>query len=287
MWVSCSWCGKCVMAREVTIYKDWKEYIYTPGEARAKGIEWIEDWQRAEEGQWLLTTDGYIIKCLRRNYTMSGGKKYWYIRTCIGTFSTCRSVCDTIPRKSRYSFSGKRTWDADVVKKNCGAKERAFATRIASLLINGRKDWRRILVEAFLFAHPKIDRRKYPDKVIIRSAENLYQRKHVFREVAKIVGNPEVVGEVTNEWLLKKGKELLEKAIKAKDYKNAPKLLLELCELKKKIDQSGPHPESNRLNEERMKQLEEQKQAELAEKEKIMAEQEVSADGDRDDDTHE
>jgi hypothetical protein len=220
------------------------EWVYTPKEAKERGISYLENWRDAQVGDWFLTTCSddpvdpdepdytgpYVLRCLYH-----GGH---YIRTCVGTFVFAYDVCDTKPRESRFTYSGKAQWSPRVSKKNCSEKEFTFA--FSAVLFGS-------LEEAFKKAWPGV-------KSGIRwKAVNIYHRPHVQRAIAKIMGK----GEITSTWLMAEAK----KAYEENDLKKLKALKL-LAEIHNKVLPKG-YVRPPELSSEEKEELEEKKQAEL------------------------
>jgi hypothetical protein len=226
--------AKFPIPNEKTIW----EIIYTRGEADRAGIHYKEDWKEAVEGDWFLTTDGYVIKCLRRG--KAGPTTY--VRTCIGTFSITGKVCDTTPRKSRYTFSGRSHWSPHVSKARCGKKEQKFCDYITTkLYTDPSADLFSSAYEAFRFVWPGTAHNVKP-ATWQRYASNVLQRPHVKREIAKYMGDP--AADVNDKWLMEEGLNAY-RQIDLKDGVARLKGLNELMKLRKNVggDLSGVRPD--------------------------------------------
>lgn len=228
----------------------WRHPIYTVYEANEQGIRYKENWKDAQEGDWLLTTDNFVLQCLKRGPSKCGQD---WIRTCIGTFSMSSNVCDTKYRENRYTFSGKKQWSPDVEKSKCSVQERMFAWEVGYGAAP-EDAWKTVWFGSWLNLKHKEKAREF--------ALALLQRPHVRREVEYFKKEKEAQDEITAQWLTTEGKDIYERAKKEGDYKTARDLLKFLGDLKgfKKHELPDTPPP---LSEEKKAELEAKKQEQL------------------------
>lgn len=94
-------------------------FIYEKEEV-PDSLEYKENWHEADEGDWVLTDDNYVIQILK--------KKGNLIQTCTGTY-TSRSKLDTKKKKDITSISGKSSYQKVIDRENPTQKEYFFALR--------------------------------------------------------------------------------------------------------------------------------------------------------------
>ena len=117
-------------------YKKTVEYTYyTEEEAQELGLNYKKNWQEAQVGDWLLTTDGYVVQCLRRE---TYNDKYPNLRT--------RDAI-TIPNKSWWTngkscyLFKKRDWDALFGREKFA---REFVTTYVTMRFQGKVDYNKL-----------------------------------------------------------------------------------------------------------------------------------------------
>lgn len=94
------------------------------------GFAILDNWKKAEIGDWVLADDKCVIQILRKGSMLNQGKyKMEYVGTCTGTFVISdKSKMDTQKRKNIYSFGGNKDHDEVLrSRKSATAQEVAFA----------------------------------------------------------------------------------------------------------------------------------------------------------------
>lgn len=186
-------------------------WVYTPQEAEEKGIQYKEAWRDGEEGDWVLTDDGYVVQILKRGRLNRSSD---YYRTCIGVFpGNPKAVMDTVERECRWTLNGKSPEGA---QKRTTPMVKQFAEYMASGVIGGKVDPAAI----YKSLNPKAS-----DRTAREKSQWLMRRKDVREIISReIAGILEKMG-CSKEWLIE---QLMEVAV---DVDNAGARLGALREL--------------------------------------------------------
>ena len=83
--------------------------VFESKEELPKNIKFIDNWRKAEIGDWMMSDDGNIVQALRVNQVMNQGRyPIKYIGTCTGTYlAREKDKMDTEKRENIYSFSAR------------------------------------------------------------------------------------------------------------------------------------------------------------------------------------
>ena len=111
--------------------------VFESKEELPKDIKFIDNWRKAEVGDWMMADDGNIIQALRVNQVMNQGRSpIKYIGTCTGTYlAREKDKMDTEKRENIYSFSAKASNNTSKRIKTrdyLTANEAAFSKYIAN-----------------------------------------------------------------------------------------------------------------------------------------------------------
>ena len=111
--------------------------VFESKEELPKDIKFIDNWRKAEVGDWMMADDGNIIQALRVNQVMNQGRyPIKYIGTCTGTYlAREKDKMDTEKRENIYSFSAKASNNTSKRIKTrdyLTANEAAFSKYIAN-----------------------------------------------------------------------------------------------------------------------------------------------------------
>ena len=200
-------------------FKDIKEtrhYLYDNlGEFQAfvQDVPVSEDWRLADEGDWVLTDDGYVCQILKKSKI---GKKMC-IRTLCGTYDVTAKF-DMIGEKgiadNIYSFSGKHSFDTDKVS----GKQQLFAQYVAK----GDN-----AIEAYKKSHPDAKSESY----IKRRTSSLLKTESVQKMIKKEIQEVLASEGVTPEWIIGKYKNVVDIADKESDCLRALESLTKIAGL--------------------------------------------------------
>jgi len=240
----------------------YRKKVYTREEADSLGIKYLENWKLATEGQWLLTTDGFVLECLK--------KGAWWMRTCIGTFATNtkNAVCETqaerygVPTRYEYPYqvSHKPHWSIDVAKTKCSPKEITLAQNVVLCFYLQKET---PLREAFKRTYPyTYAAHKYKEYCDIWAYNMLY-RPHVQREIGRIMGNVKRAKGLTDEYFVDQAQKLYKMAFEKGDYKEA----LRILEFMRKQSFADLVPLGGDLSEEEKTKIDEERRQELKKRE--------------------
>jgi len=196
--------------------KDTRHYLYDNlGEFQAfvQNTPIAEDWRLADEGEWVLTDDGYVCQILRKSKI---GKKMC-IRTLCGTYDITakfdmlgeKGIADNI-----YSFSGKHSFDTDKVS----GKQQLFAQYVAK----GDN-----AIEAYKKSHPDAKSESY----IKRRTSSLLKTESVQKMIKKEIQEVLASEGVTPEWIIGKYKTVVDIADKESDCLRALESLTKIAGL--------------------------------------------------------
>lgn len=95
------------MARSVTINTRAgreEHTFYEPAEAENIGLIVVDDWRESEEGDWILSDDGWVVQVLKTGRLRRGTK---WVRTPHGTYLVTGELT-TAERASRFTFTGRK-----------------------------------------------------------------------------------------------------------------------------------------------------------------------------------
>jgi len=120
-------------------YKIGKNFhpVYEDDDEIPENIKIVNDWRKAELGEWIRADDENVLQALRVNQVMNQGRyPIKYIGTCTGTY-LCRpkDKMDTERRENIYTFSAKasnNTKKRIVDRDYLTANEAAFSKYIAN-----------------------------------------------------------------------------------------------------------------------------------------------------------
>ena len=95
--------------------------VYTKDEADKEGIEYVQ-WRNAEEGDWSLTDDGFVMELVRTNkYTdHKGGTKQFMTFSAGATWDGATARFEYLPRKKykAWGSSKPQNWDEKEARKS-------------------------------------------------------------------------------------------------------------------------------------------------------------------------
>jgi len=111
--------------------------VFESKEELPKNIKFIDNWRKAEVGDWMMSDDGNIVQALRVNQVMNQGRyPIKYIGTCTGTYlAREKDKMDTEKRENIYSFSARasnNTAKRIKTRNYLTANEAAFSKYIAN-----------------------------------------------------------------------------------------------------------------------------------------------------------
>ena len=172
-----------------------------------------KNWRNAEEGDWVLTDDGYVCQILRKSKI---GKKMC-IRTLCGTYDVTAKF-DMIGEKgiadNIYSFSGKHSFDTDKVS----GKQQLFAQYVAK----GDN-----AIEAYKKSHPDAKSESY----IKRRTSSLLKTESVQKMIKKEIQEVLASEGVSPEWIIGKYKTIADVADRESDSLRALESLSKIAGL--------------------------------------------------------
>ncbi len=194
--------------------KDDRHYLYDNlGEFQAfvQDVAIVEDWRLADEGDWVLTDDGYVCQILKKSKI---GKKMC-MRTLCGTYDISASyemlgengIADNI-----YSFSGKHSFDSDRVS----GKQQLFAQYVA----RGEN-----ALDAYKKSHPDAKSESY----IKRKTSSLLKTESIQKMIKKEIQECLASEGVTPEWIIGKYKTVVDVAEKESDCLRALESLTKIA----------------------------------------------------------
>lgn len=167
----------------------------------------VDKWQQANEGDWVIASDGGVIQILKKgNIRHPQDRKNYkyvkhYIRTVVGTFLCLDNVymdTDFAQHKNRYTFS--KTLKTPVSNKftrtNPTKKEKIFATNIAVGMG---------AVKSYLDAFSETDSYKAEKKAAI-----LLRQERIMKEVEKSVVDVAKTMGVDHKYVLETLKTLVD-----------------------------------------------------------------------------
>ena len=196
--------------------KDTRHYLYDDlGEFQAfvQDTAIVEDWRLADEGDWVLTDDGYVCQVLR----LSKIGKNMCIRTLCGTFDIGskfqmlgeKGIVDNI-----YSFSGKHSFDTDRVS----GKQQLFAQYVAK----GDN-----AIDAYKKSHPDAKSESY----IKHRTSSLLKTESVQKMIKKEIQECLASEGVSPEWIIGKYKTVVDMADRESDCLRALESLTKIAGL--------------------------------------------------------
>jgi hypothetical protein len=193
---------------------------YTPEEAEAQGIEWMDNWREAklgDEGKWVLSDTGMVVGPIERVYDMTetGWSNYNIVQIPTGTFYGQPSTVMTHEeRESRWTFSGKspRHGHKDPYRP-LTPKERRFVRFVLrytmQLVAGGQKiDSMTAAEQAYL----AVSSRANPNSQSFRrEARRFARRANVERAIDAALGDLLDSKGISEEYIIDQLKELAEK----------------------------------------------------------------------------
>ena len=113
--------------------KNIKHIVYDSKEETPPNIKIINNWRKANVGDWVLADDECIIQVLRKGSMLRKNGEQLYIGTCTGTFPVADNIImDTSRRVNIYSFSGNATPEQVVeIRRDMTANEHLFVQYIS------------------------------------------------------------------------------------------------------------------------------------------------------------
>ena len=113
--------------------KNIKHIVYDSKEETPPNIKIINNWRKANVGDWVLADDECIIQVLRKGSMLRKNGEQLYIGTCTGTFPVADNIImDTSRRVNIYSFSGNATPEQVVEnRRDMTANEHLFVQYIS------------------------------------------------------------------------------------------------------------------------------------------------------------
>tara|TARA_Y100001963_G_scaffold104473_1_gene144002 strand:- start:2227 stop:2994 length:768 start_codon:yes stop_codon:yes gene_type:complete len=120
--------------------KNTKHYLYDNKkefEIDNPGTTVRHNWRHGEEGEWVLTDDGFVCQILRKTKIMnSSGRGEYCIRTVCGTFKVSEKKREMLGEdgiaENIYSFSGTNRGKEQFNKRGANSKQLLFARYVAS-----------------------------------------------------------------------------------------------------------------------------------------------------------
>tara|TARA_R110000824_G_scaffold9859_2_gene43638 strand:- start:7421 stop:8146 length:726 start_codon:yes stop_codon:yes gene_type:complete len=113
--------------------KNIKHTVYDSNEKTPPTINVIDNWRKANVGDWVKADDNCIIQILRKGSMLRKNGEQLYIGTCTGTFPVSDNIkMDTNKRINIYSFSGNATPEQVVAnRRDMTANEELFVQYIS------------------------------------------------------------------------------------------------------------------------------------------------------------
>ena len=110
-----------------------KHAVYESMDEVPPHINPLQDWRKANIGDWAIADDNCIIQILRKGSMLRHNGERGYIGTCTGTFINLKStMMDTDKRTNIYSFGGNATPEEVVInRKKMTANEELFVAYIS------------------------------------------------------------------------------------------------------------------------------------------------------------
>ena len=172
------------------LYDDIQEF-----QALKPDTLYVEDWRHANEGDWVLTDDGYICQILKKGDI--GAKVF--VRTVLGMFvidaKNVKMLGDEGIVENIYSFSGNYKSAVEYKKKHANAKETLFARYIASGVDT---------ISAFKKVYPDAKNKKY----IKDKTQRLLKKESVQKMIKDEIKEVLTEEGVTPEWIIGKYRDI-------------------------------------------------------------------------------
>jgi len=113
--------------------KNIKHIVYDTIQEVHPDIKVLDNWRKANVGDWVLSDDECIIQILRKGSMLRKNGKQLYVGTCTGTFPVSDNIkMDTSKRINIYSFSGNATPEQVVEnRRDMTANEELFVQYIS------------------------------------------------------------------------------------------------------------------------------------------------------------
>ena len=166
------------------LYDDIQEF-----QALKPDTLYVEDWRHANEGDWVLTDDGYICQILKKGDI--GAKVF--VRTVLGMFvidaKNVKMLGDEGIVENIYSFSGNYKTIQAYKKNNINAKETLFARYVASGIDK---------IEAFKKVYPSAKKDSYIKDKTQRLLKKESVQSMIKDEIKKVLADEGV----TPEWII-------------------------------------------------------------------------------------
>ena len=114
--------------------KNIKHIVYDTIEEVHPDIKVLDNWRKANVGDWVLADDECIIQILRKGSMLRKNGEQLYVGTCTGTFPVSDNIkMDTSKRINIYSFSGNATPEQAVEnRRDMTANEELFVQYVSS-----------------------------------------------------------------------------------------------------------------------------------------------------------
>tara|TARA_R100000808_G_C2138285_1_gene146332 strand:- start:103 stop:831 length:729 start_codon:yes stop_codon:yes gene_type:complete len=144
------------------VIKGVSHRVYEDESELPSNFTYVEDWKKAEIGDWIKADDDCYIQILRKNrmkpHRKSSKHAREYVGTCTGTFMVNPSAkIDTEKRHNIYSFGGKKTSSKQLYdRERINSREQLFALYVAKGID---------AVEAYLKAY-ETNNRKYAESKV-------------------------------------------------------------------------------------------------------------------------
>ena len=155
----------------------------------------VDDWRRAQEGEWALTDDKFACQILKKGFI--AGKPF--VRTVCGTYFTKAAKRKMLGEEGIaeciYSFAGNYNYQREYSRNKMKGKEFLFAQYVAQGLE---------VVEAFKKAYPAAKSESY----IKTKSQQILKKEKVQQMVKEEIKNILQEEGVTPEWLIGRYKDI-------------------------------------------------------------------------------
>jgi len=165
-------------------------------EAIKPGTLYVENWRHANEGDWILSDDGYICQILKKGHI--GIKTF--VRTVLGMFiidnMKVKMLGDEGIVENIYSFSGNYKSIQNWKKNKQNSREVLFARYVAAGIDT---------IEAFKKVYPKATKDSYIKEKTQRLLQKESVQNMIKEEIKEVLANEGV----TPEWIIGKYRDIV------------------------------------------------------------------------------
>ena len=186
--------------------KNTKHYLYDSKEEFAISHPTIplrHNWRHGEEGEWVLTDDGFVCQILKKSIVKDNGKSKTCIRTVCGTFMAERMNKEMLGEngiaENIYSFSGTNVSQKDFNERGRKSRELLFARYVAC----GYG-----ITDAYKKAYPDAKSSNYIKNRTDKLLRTETIRKMIDKQIEEILNEEGV----THNWLIERYKTIADLA---------------------------------------------------------------------------